>query len=46
MRNVPAWIDSAPIQRFPRLQKNTTAEVIVVEAGITTAYVPRKAGVN
>lgn len=47
MRNVPAWIESAPVQRFPRLQKNTTADIIVVGAGITgvtTAYVLRKAG--
>jgi ribulose 1,5-bisphosphate synthetase/thiazole synthase len=47
MKNVPAWIESAPIQRFPRLQRNTTADVIVVGAGITgitTAYVLRQAG--
>ena len=49
MRNVPTWIESAPIQRFARLQKNTTADVIVVGAGITgitMAYVLRKAGVK
>jgi ribulose 1,5-bisphosphate synthetase/thiazole synthase len=49
MRNVPALIDNASIQRFPRLQKKTTADVIVVGAGITgitTAYVLRKAGVK
>ena len=49
MRNVPVWIDSTPIQRFPRLQRNTTADVIVVGGGITgitTAYMLRKAGVK
>jgi ribulose 1,5-bisphosphate synthetase/thiazole synthase len=49
MRNVPAWIESAPIQRFARLQKNTTADVIFVGAGITgitTACVLREAGVK
>jgi glycine/D-amino acid oxidase-like deaminating enzyme/nitrite reductase/ring-hydroxylating ferredoxin subunit len=47
MRKVPFWIDSAPIQRFPRLQRNINVDVIVVGAGvtgITTAYLLRKAG--
>ena len=47
MRNVPVWIDDTPIRRFPKLQKNITAEVLVVGAGvtgITTAYLLKKAG--
>src|SRR6266516_4650241 len=47
MRNVPFWIDSAPIQRFPRLQRNMKVDVVMVGAGvtgITTAYLLRKAG--
>ncbi len=47
MKNVPFWIDSAPIQRFPRLQRNINVDVVVVGAGITgitTAYLLRKAG--
>ena len=49
MRNIPVWIDSAPIPRFPKLQKNTTADVLVVGAGvtgITTAYLLKKAGLT
>ena len=49
MKNVPFWIDSAPIQRFPRLQGNTTADVLVVGAGITgitTAYPLKRGGLR
>ena len=35
MRNVPFWIDSAPIKRFPRLERNVNVDVVVVGAGIT-----------
>jgi glycine/D-amino acid oxidase-like deaminating enzyme/nitrite reductase/ring-hydroxylating ferredoxin subunit len=47
MRNVPVWIDTAPIQKFPKLQRNISADVLVVGAGITgitTAYLLKKAG--
>jgi glycine/D-amino acid oxidase-like deaminating enzyme/nitrite reductase/ring-hydroxylating ferredoxin subunit len=47
MRNVPFWIDSAPIKRFPRLERNVNVDVVVVGAGITgitTAYLLKKAG--
>ena len=47
MRNVPVWIDTAPIQKFPKLQRNITVDVVVVGAGvtgITTAYLLKKAG--
>jgi glycine/D-amino acid oxidase-like deaminating enzyme/nitrite reductase/ring-hydroxylating ferredoxin subunit len=49
MRNIPFWIGSAPIQRFPRLRRNTTADVLVVGAGITgitTAYLLKKIGIK
>src|SRR4029453_14606057 len=35
MRNVPFWIDSAPIKRFPRLERNVNVDIVVVGAGIT-----------
>ncbi len=41
MKNVPFWIDSAPIQKFPKLQRNINVDVVVIGAGvtgITTAY--------
>src|SRR5438105_13823072 len=49
MRNVPFWIDSAPIEKFPRLKRNVTVDVVVVGAGvtgITTAYLLKKAGLT
>src|SRR4030095_3097208 len=49
MENVPYWIDSAPIKRFPRLQKNMGVDVLVIGAGITgisAAYLLKKAGLN
>src|SRR6266513_3038857 len=47
MRNVPVWIDTAPIRKFPKLQRNITVDLVVVGAGvtgITTAYLLKKAG--
>src|SRR6266436_8684529 len=47
MRNVPVWIDNAPFQKFPKLQRNINVEVLVIGAGvtgITTAYLLKKAG--
>jgi glycine/D-amino acid oxidase-like deaminating enzyme len=47
MKNVPVWIDTAPIRKFPKLQRNITVDVVVVGAGvtgITTAYLLKKAG--
>jgi Rieske Fe-S protein len=35
MENVPYWIDSALIKRFPRLQKNVGVDVLVIRAGVT-----------
>src|SRR5205809_2110210 len=49
MKNVPFWIDSAPIQKFPKIQRNVNVEVVVVGAGvtgITTAYLLKKAGLT
>src|ERR1700745_406736 len=49
MTNVPFWIDSAPIQKFPRLQRNINVDVVVIGAGvtgITTAYVLKKTGLT
>jgi glycine/D-amino acid oxidase-like deaminating enzyme/nitrite reductase/ring-hydroxylating ferredoxin subunit len=49
MRNVPFWIDSRPIERFPRLEGNIAVDVIVVGAGvtgITAAYLLKKAGLT
>jgi glycine/D-amino acid oxidase-like deaminating enzyme/nitrite reductase/ring-hydroxylating ferredoxin subunit len=49
VRNVPFWIDSAPIKRFPALKKNITVDVLVVGAGITgitTAYLLKKTGLS
>jgi glycine/D-amino acid oxidase-like deaminating enzyme/nitrite reductase/ring-hydroxylating ferredoxin subunit len=49
MENVPYWIDSAPIKRFPRLQKNVGVDVLVIGAGvtgITAAYLLKKAGLS
>jgi glycine/D-amino acid oxidase-like deaminating enzyme/nitrite reductase/ring-hydroxylating ferredoxin subunit len=47
MRNVPVWIDDTPIRKFPKLQRNISADVLVVGAGvtgITVAYLLKKAG--
>jgi glycine/D-amino acid oxidase-like deaminating enzyme/nitrite reductase/ring-hydroxylating ferredoxin subunit len=47
MRNVPVWIDDTPIRKFPKLQRNISADVIVIGAGvtgITAAYLLKKAG--
>ena len=49
MENIPYWIDSAPIKRFPRLQKNVGVDVLVVGAGVTgisAAYLLKKAGLS
>src|SRR5947207_1022640 len=49
MTNVPFWIDSAPIQKFPKLQRNISVDVVVVGAGvtgITTAYVLKQTGLT
>ena len=49
MTTNPFWIDSAPIKRFPALQKNIRVDVLVVGAGITgitTAYMLKKAGLT
>jgi glycine/D-amino acid oxidase-like deaminating enzyme/nitrite reductase/ring-hydroxylating ferredoxin subunit len=49
MRNVPFWIDSAPIKRFPRLQENVNVDVVIVGAGITgitTAHLLKEAGLT
>lgn len=49
MKNVPFWIDSAPIQKFPEIQRNVNVEVVVVGAGvtgITTAYLLKIAGLT
>src|SRR5262249_16746548 len=47
MKNVPVWIDDAPIRKFPKLQRNMSVDVLVAGAGvtgITTAYLLKKAG--
>jgi thioredoxin reductase len=41
MRHVPYWIDTGPIGRFKRLQKNENVDVVVVGVGISNV---RKAG--
>jgi glycine/D-amino acid oxidase-like deaminating enzyme/nitrite reductase/ring-hydroxylating ferredoxin subunit len=38
---VPYWIDSAPLPRFPKLERNESVDVVVIGggiAGLTTAY--------
>jgi glycine/D-amino acid oxidase-like deaminating enzyme/nitrite reductase/ring-hydroxylating ferredoxin subunit len=49
MTNVPFWIDSAPIQKFAKLQRNISVDVVVVGAGvtgITTAYLLKQTGLT
>jgi glycine/D-amino acid oxidase-like deaminating enzyme/nitrite reductase/ring-hydroxylating ferredoxin subunit len=49
MENVPYWINSAPIKRFPRLQKNVHVDILVIGGGITgitAAYLLKKAGLS
>lgn len=49
MRNVPFWIDTAPIKRFPRLQRDVKVDVVVVGAGITgitTAHLLKETGLT
>ena len=49
MRNVPFWIDSVPIKRFPRLERNVNIDVVVVDAGITgitTAHLLKETGLT
>src|SRR5215472_7611128 len=49
MRNIPVWIDDTPIRKFPKLQRNVSADVLVVGAGvtgITAAYLLKKAGLT
>src|SRR5436309_1952728 len=49
MRSVPFWIDSTPIRRFPRLERNVNVDVVVVGAGITgitTAHLLKKTGLT
>jgi glycine/D-amino acid oxidase-like deaminating enzyme/nitrite reductase/ring-hydroxylating ferredoxin subunit len=47
MKNVPIWIDTTPIRKFPKLERNISVDVVVVGAGvtgITAAYLLKKAG--
>jgi glycine/D-amino acid oxidase-like deaminating enzyme len=47
MTNVSFWVDSAPIQKFPRLQRNINVDVVVIGAGvtgITVVYLLKKSG--
>ena len=49
MKNIPFWIDSAPIRRFPRLQRNVKVDALIVGAGVTgvtTAYLLKQAGLT
>jgi glycine/D-amino acid oxidase-like deaminating enzyme len=49
MRNVPFWIDSAPIKRFPRLERNVNVDDVVVgtsTTGITTAHLLKETGLK
>jgi glycine/D-amino acid oxidase-like deaminating enzyme/nitrite reductase/ring-hydroxylating ferredoxin subunit len=49
MRNIPFWIDSQPIRKFPPLQRNVNVDALVVGAGITgitAAYLLKKAGLT
>jgi heterodisulfide reductase subunit A-like polyferredoxin len=47
MTNLPVWIDSASVRKFPKLQSSVNVDVLVVGAGITgiaTARLLKKAG--
>ena len=49
MKNVPVWIDDTSIRKFPKLQRNISADVLVVGAGvtgITAAYLLKNAGLT
>jgi glycine/D-amino acid oxidase-like deaminating enzyme/nitrite reductase/ring-hydroxylating ferredoxin subunit len=49
MKDIPVWIDDTPIRKFPKLQGNINADILVVGAGvtgITTAYLLKKAGLT
>src|ERR1051325_8643828 len=49
MKNVPVWIDDTPIRKFPKLQGNISADVLVVGGGvtgITAAYLLKKGGLT
>jgi glycine/D-amino acid oxidase-like deaminating enzyme/nitrite reductase/ring-hydroxylating ferredoxin subunit len=49
VKNIPFWIDSVPIQRFPKLQGNVNVDVVVVGAGVTgvtAAYLLKQAGLR
>src|SRR5687768_2928484 len=45
--NTSYWIDSAPLPRFPKLDRNVDVDVVVIGGGITgitTAYLLQQAG--
>ncbi|HEY5707578.1 MAG TPA: FAD-dependent oxidoreductase [Terrimicrobiaceae bacterium] len=47
MKRQPLWLDSSPLQDFPRLQGRAEVDVLVVGGGITgltTAYLLKQAG--
>jgi glycine/D-amino acid oxidase-like deaminating enzyme/nitrite reductase/ring-hydroxylating ferredoxin subunit len=47
MKTASHWIESAPLPRFPQIERNLTVDVVVVGAGITgvtAAYLFKKEG--
>src|SRR5439155_22946236 len=47
MKNLPVCIDDTAIRKFPKLQGNTIADVLVIGAGVTgvtAAYLLKDAG--
>jgi glycine/D-amino acid oxidase-like deaminating enzyme/nitrite reductase/ring-hydroxylating ferredoxin subunit len=47
MDTTPYWIDSAPLPRFPSIDKNLEVDVVIIGAGIvgvTAAYLLKRAG--